>query len=319
MAAFVAGGIWYLQLTQVIATASPVQNYLNALERGDASQALRLDHTSSNGSDPLLTDKAYRAAKGHISAYSIKSVTIKGDHAVVTAQLLQVGLYSTERFDLVKAGSVVPFVNTWQLEPVTLGHMKVTIDAPPGENLAINGQAIPGSGASSSLNLSAFPGEYMVTLANSNSWYSATTGTAWVNGLDSSKDQSAHVTANLTTAGMTVATAAVNTWLSACVASTDLQPTGCSFGVVDSDGSTNFSQQHWTLDTTPTFEIDSSWNSGWEVWTTEPGSASFVAVAHDPAGDEGIFASAAPIPVVIAGAITDISDQGATYVSDPFN
>jgi hypothetical protein len=292
----------------------PVKKFLTLLEQGHATAALRLDGTKVTASDVLLTDKAYQAAKERPSEIEILKATTSGNTATVTARYVLDGEIRIQKFLLEKTGTDLLVIPRWKLTPVPLGMVTVAWGGPQEARLAVSGITVNASPAN--IRLRALPGEYSTTLAAPNAWYTAAAGSAWVNGFGDANEEAADMTAALTPAGVTSATAAVNAWVAACVASTSLEPAGCSFGVDNSppDPARDFSNQKWTLRSSPQFSVGGWSATGWLVTNTTSGSTTFFADAVDNSGPI-TFASVGAVPLAVGGTVTDITAAGATFVS----
>jgi hypothetical protein len=310
----IAGGIvGYSVGTAAHAPENQVTAYLDALVDGDAAEALKLAGTEVDAdADVLLTNKAYAEVVDRPSAYEIGRTTTSGDTATVTATVTQGDTELTEEFTLQKDGKDAIFFDKWALEEVPLGTITVGMTGPSAVAPAVGGIAIP-EGAES---LRALPGTYEVGLAEDNEFYSVEAQQVTVEGFTgSAAAPSADLTVALTDAGTQKANDAVNAWLDACQASTEFDPAGCSFYATGKNPAYTYTNTTWKLEPRPTFTIG-EWNgTGYRVSTGATGQANLTADIRDNASGATGTATAGPIPVFVNGDITEITADGATFVS----
>ena len=311
----VAGAVTFATMSASHRPEATVRDYLGAVQAGEVERALALDGTEVADGDVLLTDDAYAAADDRVDGFQLGAVSSEGDDAQVEAVVHRAdGSTHAQDFTLVRDGRDLLFFDRWALQPVALGTVSVQVAGPASAEIAVDGTPVT-RGSDGSVSLKAFPGSYEVALAAENESYSATAATAVVEGAVVTA-QPTLLTTTLTPAGTTAATAAVDAWVAGCIASTDLRPEGCSFGLYDTEsGRYTLSGQKWTLESAPQFTVGDWQDGGWTVSTTTPGSASFTAQGVDAAGNSGVYGSLAPVPVRVGGLISDVTADGATFTS----
>ena len=311
----VAGAVTFATMSASHRPEATVRDYLGAVQAGEVERALALDGTEVADGDVLLTDDAYAAADDRVDGFQLGAVSSEGDDAQVEAVVHRAdGSTHAQDFTLVRDGRDLLFFDRWALQPVDLGTVSVQVAGPASAEIAVDGTPVT-RGSDGSVSLKAFPGSYEVALAAENESYSATAATAVVEGAVVTA-QPTLLTTTLTPAGTTAATAAVDAWVAGCIASTDLRPEGCSFGLYDTEsGRYTLSGQKWTLESAPQFTVGDWQDGGWTVSTTTPGSASFTAQGVDAAGNSGVYGSLAPVPVRVGGLISDVTADGATFTS----
>ncbi|OII23838.1 hypothetical protein [Frigoribacterium sp. MCBA15_019] len=311
----VAGAVTFATMSASHRPEATVRDYLGAVQAGEVERALALDGTEVADGDVLLTDDAYAAADDQVDGFQVGAVSTDGDDAQVEAVVHRAdGSTHAQDFTLVRDGRDLLFFDRWALQPVDLGTVSVQVAGPASAEIAVDDTPVT-RGSDGSVSLKAFPGSYEVALAGENESYSATAATAVVEGADVAA-QPTLLTTTLTPAGTTAATAAVDAWVAGCIASTDLRPEGCSFGLYDTEsGRYTLSGQKWTLESAPQFTVGDWQDGGWTVSTTTPGSASFTAQGVDAAGNSGVYGSLAPVPVRVGGLISDVTADGATFTS----
>jgi hypothetical protein len=311
----VAGAVTFATMSASHRPEATVRDYLGAVQAGEVERALALDGTEVADGDVLLTDDAYAAADDRVDGFQLGTVSTDGDDAQVEAVVHRAdGSTHAQDFTLVRDGRDLLFFDRWALQPVDLGTVSVQVAGPASAEIAVDGTPVT-RGSDGSVSLKAFPGSYEVALAAENESYSATAATAVVEGAVVTA-QPTLLTTTLTPAGTTAATAAVDAWVAGCIASTDLRPEGCSFGLYDTEsGRYTLSGQKWTLESAPQFTVGDWQDGGWAVSTTTPGSASFTAQGVDAAGNSGVYGSLAPVPVRVGGLISDVTADGATFTS----
>ena len=310
----VAGIVWFAVQTAAHAPAAAVSPYLSALVKGDAATAVKVGRIQSDS--PTLTDSAYRATKDRITSYKVVGVHTSGKASTVVVRYEQAGETHKESFQVTSDGTDQLFFTRWRLAPITLPVVKVSIDAPRSASTSVNGTHLD-TGDDGEVALDVFPGRYQVSLAGTHT-YQAQSHTVTVTSLaaGTASTRSVGLAATLTSAGMKSADAAVNAWVAACIAQQTIQPTGCSFGLIDDYPDVHLSNQKWTLVTAPTFAIGPWDGSGWTVITTKLGAASYTADATTDDGGYGTLSSEQPVGVAVEGHITGFgADGSATFTS----
>jgi hypothetical protein len=219
-----------------------------------------------------------------------------------------------QQFALEKEGTDLLFFDRWALTPVELGTLTVQVGAPDAAVVTAAGVEVPHAGAEGdTVELRAFPGSYPATLDGAGA-YAADDVVGIATGA-SSTGSPATLVATLTDTGQASARAAVDAWLAACVASPDLKPAGCSFQILNEPTGYTLTDQKWTLETTPVYEIGDWTSQGWQVEATTEGSATFTSTLSDGAGGTGTFNSVGAVRVPIQGVISDVTAEGATFTS----
>ena len=311
----VAGAVTFATMSASHRPEATVQDYLGAVRAGEVERAMALDGTEASDGDVLLTDEAYAAADDRVDGFRVGSVATDDDDAQVEAVVHRSdGSTHAQQFTLVRDGRDLLFFDRWALQPVDLGTVAVQVAGPASAEVAVDGTPVT-RGSDGSVELKAYPGSYEVAPATENDSYTATSATAVVEGVETAAPPTL-VTTTLTPSGVTAANAAVDAWVAGCVASTDLRPEGCSFGLYDTEsGRYTLTGQKWTLESAPQFTVGDWQDGGWTVSTTTPGSASFTAEGVDAAGNRGTYGSLAPVPVRVGGLISDVTGDGATFTS----
>jgi hypothetical protein len=296
-----------------------VADYLQALQQGDAERAFDLDGTEVGDDDVLLTDEAYATATDRVSGFSLAPGVVDGDSATVEATVQQGGETGPrwqQSFTLESDGRDLFFFPRWELQPVALGSVTVQVGAPSSATVSVAGVELPAAD-SETVELRALPGSYDVELGGGGELWGApaTEGTASGAG---SRGTPAVLVAELTEQGEASARAAVDGWVAGCVGSPDPRPDGCSFALLNGDGGYQLSNQKWTLESAPTYDVGAWDGTGWDVSSVTEGAASYSADARDASGATGTFGSVSPVPVRVAGVVTDVTPEGATFEAGPF-
>ncbi|MHA7985416.1 hypothetical protein ACX9R5_06375 [Rathayibacter sp. CAU 1779] len=316
LAVIVLGAVWFASETASHTPQAAARPYLDALVKGDVKKAVALGSIDTHS--PLVTDAVYAKTQDRITGYTIAKGSTGDSAASVEVTYTQDGNRHTDTLLLTKSGTDLLFFPHWTLKPITLPHIAVSLAAPDGAALRVNGTAISGVGGRST-NLDVLPGTYAVTLAD-NPAYQAMSKQLPVTTLgdesSSTPAGTANIAATLTDAGVASASAAVKAWVAACIAQQSIQPDGCSFGLIDDYPDVTLTNQHWTLVDSPAFDIGDWDGTGWTVTTTAAGSATFSADASTSDGRYGTLTSQDPVAVQVAGHITGFDANGtATFVS----
>lgn len=317
---FALGVVAAVVVGRTAATHQPqaaVVAYLDAVQQGDVEQAMSLDGTEVGDDDVLLTNDAYAGATDGVTGWRVTGSRVEGDSAAVFAVVQQggeAGAVYDQQFTLEKDGTDLLFFDRWTLTPVELGTLTVQVGAPDAAVVTAAGVEVPHAGAEGdTVELRAFPGSYPATLDGAGA-YEADDVVGIATGA-SSTGSPATLVASLTDSGQAAARAAVDGWLAACVASPDLAPAGCSFQIVNEPTGYTLSEQKWTLETAPVYEVGEWSSQGWRVDATTEGSATFTSSLSDGAGGTGTFNSVGAVRVPIQGVISDVTAEGATFTS----
>ncbi|MBG6238994.1 hypothetical protein IWX78_001973 [Mycetocola sp. CAN_C7] len=289
-----------------------VQAYLDALKSGKAESALKLAGTKVEETDLLLTDEAYANAEDLITRYTISDSTVDGDSATVTASITQGGEKYDQDFTLTKAGTDMVLFDKWALEAPDLGAVAVPVTAPDDAVIEVGGVDASSARSEGTIELRALPGTYAVALGGEAAWYDAEPTTASVLGFGEDAAEVEPLVIALTDEGTQAATDAVDAWLDACIASTELVPPGCPFSASNSRNY-EISNLVWTV-TKPTFTIGEYSDGTWAIVTDTEGEAKATADAKDPStgGTGQIFTD--PFSFEVGGVIEGFTDDGATFV-----
>lgn len=307
-ALFVGVAVWASVEISAHTPQAAARTYLDALVEGDVARALHAGNIDTRS--PLVTQKVYSKTGDRITNYSIRPDRIDATEARVVVTYLQGANHSTQVLTLKKSGTDMMFFARWTLEPVVLPTVKVVVEG-PAQGVTVNGSNVS-LGTGGSAELQALPGRYEVSAPGTASFTvgdrSATVTQLVSSGSAPSDAVSIGIT--FTDAGKRSADDAVNAWVSACIAQATIQPSGCSFGLVDDYPSLHLANQKWTLTTAPTFTIG-PWNGhGWPVVTTAAGYATFLADFSADDGTYGTLFSEGPVPVNVEGEITGFGEDG---------
>jgi hypothetical protein len=303
-------GVWVGAQAATHSPAAAVKPYLTALEKGDVAAAVKAGHISTHS--PLVAASVYTQARDQVSTYRVSGVAVHGSSAVVDVDYVQSGQHRTQSLSLRAEGRDDLFFTRWVLQPVRLDTLDVAVAGPANATLTVNDQPVPATAGSYQV----LPGSYDVTVTATDD-YSADTQTVTASDLDAADGggaQKVTLQPTLTDAGRQAAVAAVDAWVAGCVASTELVPSGCSFGAINDIPQYTQTNTKWTLDSAPQFTVGDWTEGGWAVTTTTAGSATFSADISDSAGDTGT-ASTNPIPVQVAGVITGFVNGKAVFQS----
>ncbi len=310
----VGGVLWFVLQANAHTPQASVRPFMDALVKGDVSLAVSRGgiHTTS----PLVTQKAYDSVKGHVSSYSVRGVSTGSRTATVEVGFRQGGEPHSQTLELTRTGTDMLFFPHWTLRPIRLPSVRLDLRAPHDAVVTVGGVTVDAGDALTPLE--ALPGDYPVSLRGT-AQFSAAQETARITGISSSGQPApatVELTAALTDAGKKAATDAVNAWVASCIAQQSYQPTGCSFGLINSYPDLQLSNQRWNLLAPPEFTIGDWDGTGWRVQTTRPGSASYSADAASSDGRRGTFYSPSPVNVAVSGEITGFAKDGtATFTS----
>jgi hypothetical protein len=309
--------------TQANAPEREVEEYLTALVDGDAEDALEVSNADVGDSGILLTDDVYGDVENRISGYEIGETTITGETAEVAAAISQGEESYDVTFTLEKAGKAFVVFDTWALTPPELGVVSYSVTGPEDSAVTVSGVDTTEVAAAESgaVELPALPGTYTVALAGESEYLQAEPLTVTVTGfgadavssVNAAGDETTDIAVTLSEAAVTAGTEAVDAYLDGCAASTDFRPEGCPFTAQGETPGYEYTNCVWTLDSRPTFTIGQYSDGQWPVSTDSSGSASLACDVRDPSTGATGTATAGPMDVDVAGAITAFGEDGATY------
>jgi len=230
-----------------------VRSYLEALERRDVDEALDFDGVvvPAGESEDLLVD----AALGDLSdIHLLNDVETEKTHIVTFRYTLEGETRSTD-FTVERTGTRLWLFATWQFAISPVATLNVSVDH--DTRLLANGVESV-SGAHAVL----VPGHF--ALDHTSAYLQAEEADAVVTRVGETVEAAVAVTPNETFA--IAATAAIATYLDACVAQKVLKPTGCPMGTDVANRLNN--APVWSMVEYPTAVVEPTDTPG--VWKTEP-------------------------------------------------
>jgi hypothetical protein len=264
----------------------------------------------------------YAKTADRVSGYSVVRETTSGGDAVVEVKVRQKSGSFEQRFRLRQDGTVLLLFPEWVMRPLALGRVDAQVGAPATAEATVAG--IPTPIDKGRVSLRALPGAYRVSLV-ATTYYTGEPDTSTVAGFGGSLSTSAVVNAGLTSAGNKSAMDAIDSYVSACVASSSPTPAGCTILLGNASDFTDYRNVTWTLDSSPKVIVVTTWSigsdpltTGWTLETTVPGTVSFSADAdYSSGGDAGVVTFDSPEQFIVGGAISDVTASGATYHPSP--
>ncbi|TFD90745.1 hypothetical protein [Cryobacterium serini] len=259
IAASVAGGIVRSSVfgPQNVATA-----YLDALEKGNASTALKLLESSADAGDGMLSNDIFGLATDRIEDAAISEVTITEDVAQIEVHFKQGGVSDSAVLTLTRTSTDWLIADNWSILNAEPGRIDVYIPTRLGDvELEVNGMSV-GTTKDDGLTLPAFPGTYEVAIPATD-YFEESSVTYVVSGLlggygefESSDDA---FTATPTAEYETAALDAVNALITTCLAAGDAASDDCpNMGYISS----YYSNVAYTLVTAPDLTVDPSYEDG---------------------------------------------------------
>jgi hypothetical protein len=248
---------------RVFGPGAVVADYLDALEAGDASAALRIAGPTPEIWDPaLLTDEIYRAATDRPTDGRVVGVTRSGDRAEVTVEYRQGDQTVTDVLVATRTGSQALVFGRWEMSSAGSGHLSI-VDAYAGNRLTVNGVDVElGDG----IDQAALPGTY--TMAGQTSrWQESTTVSATVLGTSLTTVDGPVTTP--TAALQDEAERLVRDYLDVCLAATTLEPDDCPNDLGFT--SPSVTGVRWTLEVAPEITLREWGMPG--SYLVEPGMA----------------------------------------------
>ncbi|MGB0101047.1 MAG: hypothetical protein WBP61_12285 [Nocardioides sp.] len=223
--------------------------YLDALVDGDLDEANDLAPVDDDrADDSLLSSGIYSAAESRVTGYEIGDVTDQGDS--VTMEVSLEGLDGSADAELVmeKDGHSSVLFDKWKVADGGLASV-VTLAMPDGaSDLSVNDEAVdPVDG-----DVWLLPGSYVFDAFAGNEWLEST-GEPVVVAVDEDYQYADVPRATASAAFQEEVQSQIDTYLEACMASTDLEPENCpnaAYAYGDVRGVT------WTLDEAPTADVE---------------------------------------------------------------
>ncbi|TFB68088.1 hypothetical protein E3O06_16365 [Cryobacterium glaciale] len=259
IAGSVAGGI---VRTSVFGPQNVATAYLDALEKGNATTALKLLGSSADAGDGLLSNDIFGLATDRIEDAAISDVTIVGDVAQIEVHFKQGGVADSAVLKLTRTSTNWLIADNWSILNAEPGQIDVYTPSGLGDvELEANGTSV-GTTTDDGLSLSAFPGTYEVTIPATD-YFEESSVTYVVSGLlggfgefESSDDT---FTASATAVYEAAALEAVNTLITTCLAAGDTESDECPYMGYSSS---YYSNVTYTLVTAPELTVDLAYEPG---------------------------------------------------------
>lgn len=304
-----------------------VTTYLSDVQHGRIEAAQRINHQRHLVDEPLLTDKAYAGATDRVTGFRVLGTSVSSASARVRASIVQQSGTTVTSFVLHRgAGSPLGFlgIDKWVLRSTDLSAITVVLGAPGRISATVAGVDLGWKGVK--MTLHAFPGDYPLKVADTGPFFTLPGASVDARGFGG--HETLKPAAQLTAQGTQAIITAGKTWLTACVHSSALEPSGCSFhliGAVPADEV--WTDRGWTLVRPPTIRV-SAWDFSchaptqadfsvggcWEVTSSPLGAVTFHADYRATAGDSGRIRSD-PIPAEVRGIATSFTDGRAIFQS----
>ncbi|WP_129590489.1 hypothetical protein [Cryobacterium aureum] len=276
IAGSVAGGIVRSSVfgPQNVATA-----YLDSLEKGNATTALKLLGSSADAGDGLLSNDIFGLATDRIEDAAISDVSIVGDVAQIEVHFKQGGVADSAVLKLTRTSTDWLIADHWSILNAEPGQIDVYLPSRMDDvDLEANGASV-GTTKDGGLNLPAFPGTYEVAIPATD-YFEESSVTYVVSGLlggsgefESSDDV---FTATPTAEYEAAALDAVNTLITTCLAAGDAASDDCPYmGYISS----YYSNVVYTLVTEPDLTVDLSYEEGGLTVSTD--TYGVVTMAYD--------------------------------------
>lgn len=289
----------------------PVRAYLQAIADGDITRALKLGGITPGAGDKLLTDAAYGQSSDRVSSFIVLGTRLDGRSGVVEARIRQGDASYDADFRIVRGGGIGP-LSTWSLAPQKLPTITFTIDAPVELSLHIGGATLPSHDKRVSERV--FPGTYDVD-AGDTAYYLGGVSAASAT-FAGQLGAASPIRLALTHEGEEKVQSEVSAWVTACAASTSMQPDGCPFRALPQPA-TIYSDGRWAVQSQPSL-TEGSWSDelgGWPVTTSTPGYVSYSADATQ--GGLAGTATTGSRPFSVVGTAVPDAKSGIRFVPVP--
>jgi hypothetical protein len=216
---------------------------------GDLDQVNDLAPTDDQADDSLLTSDVYRAAQSRITGYEIGDVEEDGDAVTVAVRLEGLDSAANTELTLTKDDHTGVFFDKWRVAEGGLARM-VSVSVPDGaDNMTVND--VPVDPIVDDVWL--LPGSYSLDPYAGDEWLDSSAEPFTVTAQD--EYQYAEVPQGVASdAFRKEVQSQIDDYLSACMASTELEPENCPNTAYAGTDVRNVS---WTLDQAPTADFDS--------------------------------------------------------------
>lgn len=235
--------------SQVYGPEHQAAAYLDSVVDGDLDQVNDLAPTDDQADDSLLTSDVYRAAQSRITGYEIGDVEEDGDAVTVAVRLEGLDSAANTELTLTKDDHTGVFFDKWRVAEGGLARM-VSVSVPDGaDNMTVND--VPVDPIVDDVWL--LPGSYSLDPYAGDEWLDSSAEPFTVTAQD--EYQYAEVPQGVASdAFRKEVQSQIDDYLSACMASTELEPENCPNTAYAGTDVRNVS---WTLDQAPTADFDS--------------------------------------------------------------
>lgn len=272
-----------------------VEDYFAALADGDAEKAVGLAQLDySTRERVLLTDKIFGESGGTIADIDVGSVQRQGDYATASVTYTIDGADQSQDVTLRRSGSHLLFFDKWELVNPGLGTLYVS--APGATGLKVNGRTVDVEGLDEGVELPVFPGEYDVTPVADSRYVTFESESASIGTDSESLDFELAPSDKLLAEVATQADA----YLADCIAQPEADPEGCpneTYGYQLED-------VVWTLAESPSYELDTDYDGGWRLSTSNAGSATVTAKEPSFFDDEPARDYTDTVTIELTGTVT---------------
>ncbi|MGO1506154.1 MAG: hypothetical protein ACTHWV_14460, partial [Brachybacterium sp.] len=295
-----------------------VEQYLSALQEGDASTAVEISAPNAPSAEQaLLTDAIAGAAGERISGFEITGSESDGDEGyLVTARVTQDSVTTTRVFHVERAGRAALVFPDWQMGQTEYAFLSMEIPSVTtsilvnGQEVAVDSLAVEDGFAVAAV----LPGQYTVGLPASSEFVDAEESTVFVSAdPDEWYELHAAPVYTLNDSGLTEVQSQVDAVIDECATSQDAHPgDGCPFAwapsrMVEGSGS-------WTVDSYPTVKLEKDYRGeGWTLSSNgEPGKATFSYQAEGWSEDDEPTDETVSMYVHLSGTVTLAEDGTLT-------
>ncbi len=253
----VVGGIvgWNALAAQYTPQAQ-AQRFLDALVAGRASDAAALVEGDA-ASSPLIDDALYAVTPDRIQAAEVRSTTQSDGSGLALVEVTQGGESYSVQLPLVSAGGVGPFgaFPDWRIGAQALAVMTVDVPRPEGVALVANGVPIASDGGAR-ITAAVLPGGYAFGVDDRLLQLDGVGASAGLGG-----SATATGAVRLSAEGEAAARTAIDQFLAACIATTDIRPVPkCGMINDELDPATTYTEVVWSMTAAPTYRFE-GWSS----------------------------------------------------------
>jgi hypothetical protein len=276
-----AGIAYNILATGAYGPQAKVEQYLSALQNGEASTATALlDPNVATAERVLFNDEIFAAAENRITGFSIRDVVTKEDTAMVVADVVQDAKTTPLTFELEQDGRTAVVFKDWRI--ASGGSWSLPLELPAGrQEIKVNGVAVEIAGGQDNFQggvrslVPVLPGDYVISAPEGTRYISYGSEQTVRVPVDSGvQPETAVFEQAMTEAVAADAAAQANAYLAKCIEAKELQPEGCPNAAFAWRDEEKYRAINWKLETEPEYDVSRNWLDDGFMLTARNGEVS---------------------------------------------